>query len=353
MATPAVAPPPPGVGRIVLGLLLAITTGVVATAGVLSWWVHDTVMDTDRFVEVVEPVATADGTVARIGEVATTRILTELDLEGRIATALAAVDDLVPDGFGGLDDLLGGSLGDLLAPGGTDEFASTLAADLEGRVTDAIDGAVQSPRFRAELVTSVRVSHADLVAMLRASDTPTGSGDDRGDLVVDLEPLVDVAAEEAVAELDGVVGQVAGQVVDGLQVPPDVSRLVLVRAEQLDPWRALVGGLDRGKWVLLAAGVLLALATVAVVRRWWGLAAVGVAVVVGAGLVGPVLARVQAGLLADVVDPMGRVTTIEVLDAVIAPVGSTVRLIALAGVVLAALGLAWGLGTWAGRADTA
>ncbi len=350
MTTPPSPRPDPGPGRVALGLLLAVATGLVATTGILSWWVHHTVMDTDRFVEVVEPVATADRTVERIGDQATTRVLAELDLESRITMALAAVDDLVSDNLG---DLLGGSLGDLLG-GGTDELATSLTADLEGRVTDAIDGAVASPRFRAELLRSVRGSHADLVEVLRTSDDADGStAAARGDVVVDLEPLVDVAADEAVGDLDGVAGEIAGQVVGDLQVPDDVSRLVLVRSEQLDPWRALVVNLDRGPWVLVAAGLVLGLAAVAIVARWWSPVALGGALLAGAALVGPVLARVRIRLLADVVDPAGRATATEVVDAVIAPVGTTVRLVVVVGLALVALGLAWGARTWRWRRRTA
>lgn len=331
--------------------MLAVATAMAVAASVLSSWVHGTVLDTEEFVEVVRPVATSSATSQRISDEASARVTAALDLETRIATALQELTDALPDEVGGLDDLLGGglgtllgdglgdllgtgSLGDLLDPDAAATVAPRVAEDLEARVVVAVEAAVDTPEFRDELVRAVEASHVDLVDVVRDDD-----GGAAADLVVDLEPLLRTAAEQAAADLDGLPGQLAQQAVTTLEVPEEETRLVLVQAEQFAPHRANLALLDRGTWAFVTISLLLTAGIVLAARRWWGVVAAGVAVVAGAVLAGWLADDRARGVLDAVTDPAGRATAGDVLDALVVPLDGLVSTVQLGGLVVAGIGL--------------
>ncbi len=84
--------------RPVASWVLAVLAAIGITASVLAAWVHDTVLDTDNFIATISPAIESEAVQLVTADYLSTQLLTALDLENRIATALTDVDDRLSSG---------------------------------------------------------------------------------------------------------------------------------------------------------------------------------------------------------------------------------------------------------------
>lgn len=231
-----------GAGRLArtaASAVLIVLACVLIPVSVLTVWVHDIVLDTDRYVETVEPLASdpaieaaARGHIVRAVEVrvdakrVTAELATWLQSQGLPPTAARAVEGLAPQ----------------------------LNAVVSGAADRAARRFVESDRFEKVWTSANRVAHSTVVHAL------TGRG--RG--------AVGVHEDTVTLDVGTAVDRVRKELVDSGVTPaaniPDVDKqMVLFTSDKLERMRGAAHALDViGTWmpaltVLIAtAGVLLA-----------------------------------------------------------------------------------------------
>jgi hypothetical protein len=230
---------PGRVARKVASSVLIVLACILVPVSVLTVWVHDIVLDTDRYVATVKPLASDPA----VEDAAHNRIVQAVDVrvDGKQATAEIAAW-LQSQGL----------------PPRAAQAVKGLAPQLDAAVTGAADKVatrfVQSDRFEKVWVSANRAAHSAVVHAL------TGKG--RGA----------VGVEDGTVTLDvgTAVDRVKGELIDAGVTPaeniPDVNKqLVLFQSDKLKRMQGAAHALDVvGTWlpvltvILGAAGVLLA-----------------------------------------------------------------------------------------------
>ncbi len=230
---------PGRIARKVASAVLIVLACILVPVSVLTVWVHDIALDTDRYVETVAPLASDPA----IEAAAHNRIVQAVDVrvDGKQVTAdLAAW--LQSQGL----------------PPRTAQAVKGLAPQLDAAVTGAADKVatrfVESDRFEKVWTTANRAAHSAVVHAL------TGEG--RGA----------VGVEEGTVTLDvgAAVDRVKEELVDAGVTPaekiPDVDKqMVLFQSDKLERMQGAANALDTlGNWMpvltvlIAAAGVVLA-----------------------------------------------------------------------------------------------
>lgn len=338
---------------VTLAILAAVTT-LLATVG---WWVHRTVMDTDRFMAVVEPVLESEAVGEAVGERVTEELFTAVGFEQLVTESMDDVDDWLGTGLG---DLLGvdpdGPVGRLLPDDpGLGELAPTLVEAARQRVEEQVAVAVETPRFQAALGRSVRTAHTAAVALLRREPNAVpGESVVDGDVTLDLRPLVEAALGPVVRDTAAVLGLDPEGVPEDLRLGDlaerlgraaglDVSSVVVVSRDQLAPWRDAVATLDRLAWALVALAFVLAVgAILAAPSRSRGAIGLGVGLVVAMALTIPLLDLLERNLVAQAESTGARETVAAMVEVAAADLRWAAATVAATALVIV-LG-AWTLG---------
>ncbi|MFE9605087.1 hypothetical protein [Streptomyces hokutonensis] len=274
---PSQAPAPEGppsaglsttAGRIVrkvASAVLIVLTCVLVPVSVLTVWVHDIVLDTDRYVATVKPLASDPA----IEEAARNRIVQAVDVrvDGKRATAELAAW-LQSQGL----------------PPTAARAVRGLAPQLDAAVTGAADKVatrfVRSDRFEKVWTSANRAAHAAVVHALTGKGRGA-VGVDEGTVTLDVGTAVDRVKQELVD---------AG-VTPAANIPDVDKQMVLFKSDQLKRMQGAAHALDvLGTWmpvltvVLGAAGVFLAYGRRRALAKT-ALGAAGAALVVAVGLV--------------------------------------------------------------------
>ncbi|MFJ6892767.1 hypothetical protein [Streptomyces hokutonensis] len=274
---PSQAPAPEGppsagrsttAGRIVrkvASAVLIVLTCVLVPVSVLTVWVHDIVLDTDRYVATVKPLASDPA----IEEAAHNRIVQAVDVrvDGKRATAELAAW-LQSQGL----------------PPTAARAVRGLAPQLDAAVTGAADKVatrfVRSDRFEKVWTSANRAAHAAVVHALTGKGRGA-VGVDEGTVTLDVGTAVDRVKQELVD---------AG-VTPAANIPDVDKQMVLFKSDQLKRMQGAAHALDvLGTWmpvltvVLGAAGVFLAYGRRRALAKT-ALGAAGAALVVAVGLV--------------------------------------------------------------------
>ncbi|MBB3045557.1 hypothetical protein [Nocardioides soli] len=142
--------------RPVVATVLIILMAVLAPLSVVARWAHDTVSDTDRYVETVQPLASDPAVQAAVIDRITNEIVTRLQID---SVTDRAVDALASRG---LPPLAESSLRALSGP---------LAGAIDGFVKEQVTSLVESDEFETAWVEANRQAHTQLVAVLTGKDT--------------------------------------------------------------------------------------------------------------------------------------------------------------------------------------
>lgn len=230
---------PTRIVRKVASAVLIVLACVLVPVSVLTVWVHDIVLDTDRYVETVEPLASDPA------------------IEDAIHNRLVKAVDVRVDGKQAAAELAAWLQSQGLPPTAA-QAVKGLGPQLNAAVNSVADKVatrfVESDRFEKVWTTANRSAHSAMVHAL------TGKG--RGAIGV----------EEGTVTLDvgTAVEQVKKDLVDAGVTPaehiPDVNKqMVLIKSDKLDSVQSAAHALDVvGTWmpvltvVLGAAGVFLA-----------------------------------------------------------------------------------------------
>jgi hypothetical protein len=348
---------------------LVVLTVVAMIASLVALWARETLYDTDRFMDVVQPALEDPAFYAALSARVAEESLEALDLETRVAAVLdqadlylseVLVDAIEPDpqALARVQAFDRPTLSGLAPP---------IAGALEDRVVAIIERFLTSDQFQARLPDLVRQVHTGGVALV-SGDTaslPNVYTED-GQVRLDLVPVIVEALQGVVGEIEDFLpdvtlpAPVAGAVQQGreelraeladaldAELPEDFGQLTLMTQSDLAEVQQVADQADRQIWVIaLLALLLLGLSIVVSPDRRRTIIALALGVV--AGLVTTMLAvrRLEAALLDQIVDADGRRAVSTAYGELASDLRSLVVVVAVAALVVGAVAHLAGRPTW-------
>jgi hypothetical protein len=293
--------------RSALSFLLVLGCGLVA-ATLIALFVRATVLNTDRYVDTMAPIARSAPVQQAVADKLDTAITSRVDFDGLMAEAL---------------------------PAQADPLAPALAAALQQAIRSQLDSFVASDRFETLWVEANRRAHSRVVALLTTGES--GRLRLEGDTVfLDLSPVVD-RVKTALQErgLDRLADA----------IPPTVDgQVTLLQSEGFVKARRGVD-LLQGLVIVLPILALLCLAGhVALSRpRRRGLLRVGLGLIVTALLL-LIALGIGRSLYLDAIDQqvLPREAAADIFDALIGLLRTGVRVVVIVAVVVALVALVLG-----------
>lgn len=300
-------------------LLLSVLIAVLAITSVLSRYARSEILDTDRYLATVAPLATNPALQKEISAKISDAILARIDVESITADALAAVTESVPavQNRPRIDRAIEG-----LAP--------VIARQAQDFVDETVGSFVHSEQFEDLWLQANRTAHTALVAVATGRAAPESVNiDESGTVTLSLGPMIE---------------NVKARLIDrgftfAEKLPVVDEQFVLFRSPELVRAQRAIDNLDRAATVLPWITIAAAVAAVAVApagRRRRALAVVGLATAVGMLVLALVVLITRAMYLdrvpADVLAPDAARA---IIDTVLTPLRTSLRAVAAAGGVIA------------------
>lgn len=184
-------------------VVLIVLTVIVFAAGVAGAWSRRTVLDTDRYVATVGPLAEDPAVQEYLARTITNQVFLALDVQGRLEEVLEERADRLTF------------------------LAGPITDSVQGFVQDQVDKVVASEQF-ARLWTEVnRLAHEQAVRLLEG-DTEVVSIQE-GKAVLNLVPI----ANEVLKGVSGVVGELVGRPITLPEITPQtIPSEAIARIEQ-------------------------------------------------------------------------------------------------------------------------
>jgi hypothetical protein len=347
--------------RGVAAFILVILTALGVTASAIAWWVHYVALDTDAFMEIVEPAVTSDEFTHALGTRLAEETVTALDLETRFTNRLTALDEYIreelvqaldpgPTAQALIDRLDVPSLADLAVP---------LSAAANERITEAIVGLTASEEFRSAMTAVIRRGHETGVALITDDLESLPNVYVEGeDVKWNALPLVTAAIRFVIEK--GILGgeeislpdlsdnPIASAAIERLRaalserIPDDLGQITVMSTDDLAALQGIGDAFDRGLWLLIILTVvLLAVTLIVSPRRRRTVVQLGVATVIAIVIAGLAVRAAVNAVQGRIVSAEGRAAATSVLaqlqDSAQA-VGITILLIAILVGILAWLG---------------
>jgi hypothetical protein len=189
--------------RRILAPILVVITVVVFTVTVPAAWGARTVLNTDRYVATVAPLANDPAVQQSIASKVTAQVFEALNVEGVISDALASIGDRAT------------------------VLAGPLTTALRGFVQEQVLRVVQSDAFDAFWTEANRFVHTQVVQILRGDEEQVSVVE--GKVLLNLVPMINLA----LAQIDRVASDLIGRDVTLPMLEPDTPRAEAVdRIEQ-------------------------------------------------------------------------------------------------------------------------
>jgi len=179
--------------RIVAAILLVITI-LVFTVTVPAAWGARTVLNTDRYVATVAPLANDPAVQESIARKVTAQVFEALNVEGVISDALASIGDRAT------------------------VLAGPLTTALRGFVQEQVLRVVQSDAFDTFWTEANRFVHTQVVEILKGNEEQVSVVE--GKVLLNLVPLINLA----LAQIDRVASDLIGRDVTLPTIEPDTPR---------------------------------------------------------------------------------------------------------------------------------
>jgi hypothetical protein len=296
-----------GLRRAGLAFLLVLGCGLVALS-LVAFYVRETVLDTDRYVETMAPIAESPDVQQAVADKLNAAITSRVDFASLMREAL---------------------------PTSADPFAPALAAGLETAIRRRLDTFVASDNFERLWVEANRRAHARVIALLTTGES--------GRLLLDGDTVY----------LD--LGAVVDRVRQGLQergldrlaaaIPPSVDgRVTLIQSEGLVKARTWVDRIERLTIVLPILALLCLGGYVALSRpRRRGLLRVGLGLIVTA-LILVAAAGLGRSAYLDAISQnvLPREAAADIFDALIGLLRTGIRVIVVVAVLVTLVALVLG-----------
>ncbi len=347
---------PPGHGW--LSPALTVLTVLALLTAMLAVWVRTTVLDTDRFMGIVEPALSDEAFPAALSDVVAEQVLVALDLDTRVTATLDELDRFLVDSIRDALDLdvdpaVRSRLSRRDRPTLT-ALAPGIATALEARVVEVVDAFVRSDVLATRYADLVRKGHFGAVALARGDEEAiTNVSVDEEAVRLDLVPVIAAALQRVTGDLQELLPDIAipevvgGSVDDGraqleaalrTRLPDDFGQLAIMSRDDLDALQAMVRAVDRLVVAVVGLALMLVLATVVTARdRRRSLLHLGFGVVLGAGAAVLLVGRIEAAILREITGPNGLRVAGVLLDEVTGNLRSVALVVAVSALIVIAL----------------
>ena len=299
--------------------VLCVLVAILAITSVTSRFVRGEILDTDRYISTVAPLASDPAVQAEISNTITDEIFTRIDVEGLTAAALTTLTDAVPatQNAPRVDRAVEG-----LAP--------VLAGQARGFVQQTVSSFVASDEFESLWLQANRAAHTALVAVVTGDVGPSSvTVDDSGTVSISLGTVIE---------------NVKARLLDrgftfAEKIPAVDKQFVLFRSPELVRAQRAVSALDTAADVLPWLTIALAFAAVAVAprgRRMRAFSLAGLSLVL-AMLVLAIALLIGRGLYLDAMPPdiLAPDAATAIIDTVLDPLRLALRAVAVLGLVVA------------------
>jgi hypothetical protein len=244
--------------RWIVGILVVLTC-LSALAAMVSVWARALILNTDRWTEMADRVIREPEVVNALSFRLSTSIVEALDVETRVETALAAVEQL---------------------PDQATLLAGPLTAGVQGILEERIATFLRSDTGREAWSRVNRFAHERIVAVLRG-ETPTGITIEDGTATLNTAVIIDgglMRAEDLISDIlgrevtlptaeeleaSGTADRARALLEErlGVDLPENFGELVLFRSDRLAAAQDAVRILDRFVVLILIVTLILLVAT--------------------------------------------------------------------------------------------
>ncbi len=358
--------------RKVLTWLLVVLTSLGVVSSTIAIWAHQTVFDTDQFMETLDPALTDPALYAVLGDRASSSVLEALDLEVRVTDALSRLDEYISQALLEAIDLDERAL-ELLSRfdrPSLDALAPPIVESLETRVRDRVESFFASEAFVSRFPDLVRRTHEVTVALVRdeLEELPNVYIAE-GEVRLNLIPFITEALRTVVEDLRGFLPDIdlpaivsdrlnegRQQLADAIQaeLPADFGQVTVMSEDALGEAQAVAERLDRFVWLLVLGTILLAAVTIAVSparRRTAVHLALGV--VIGIVIASVAVRRLEGAILTQVTDPDGSEAARVLLGRVFSSLRTIQWLVAIGALIVGIVAYLAGRPAWVTRSVAA
>lgn len=239
-------PKPPGQGsglaRRIVAVFLVVLTAVLACATVPALYLRSEVLDTDRYVATVAPLASDPAIQAEIANKVTAQITEAVDIDGITREAMTELGKVAPRVAAVITGL-----------------APAIAEQTRTLIHSAVSRFVASPQFQ-DLWTQVnRVAHQGIVNL--------ATGNTGGTVSIDESGTVTISTKEIIARVKTLLVE---QGVDiATRIPEVDAQITLLQSPELVRATETIRTLDRTAPILAWMTALSAIGAIAVAPRGW------------------------------------------------------------------------------------
>lgn len=239
---PASSGPGAGLARRIVAIVLVVLTAVLAVAAVPALYLRSEVLDTDRYVATVAPLASDPAIQAEISTKVTAQITEAIDVEGITRDAMAELANTAPRAAAVITGL-----------------APAIAEQTKTLIYSAVAKFVAGPQFQDLWIQVNRAAHQGLVNL--------ATGNTGGTVSIDETGTVTISTKEIIAR---VKTQLVDQGVDLASRIPEVdAQITLLQSPELARAAEVIKTLDRTAPILGWMTVLSAIGAIAVAPRGW------------------------------------------------------------------------------------
>ncbi len=351
-----------------LTVVLVILTTVSVVGTTVAVWAHETVFDTDLFMETVQPALDDPALYEAFSERVTDEAITALDVEARVSVTLTAVDEYLSQALLDAIDISerGQAVLDRFERPSLAVLAGPIADQINARIAMIVDALFTSEEFKARFPDLVRQAHTAVVALVRndLAELPNVYIAE-GNVRLNLTPIIAEAIRRVATEIREFLPDIAVPDVisdradEGRQqlaaavraeLPEDFGQVTLFSEQKLADIQDVARRLDRLVWGLVALTVVLAVTTIAfsATRRR---TTIQLALAVAGGMVIGVVAvrRLESLILEQITSANGLAAARNVLTEVVGSLRTVALLVVVGGVVVALIAYLLGRPTWLGN----
>ncbi|MDN4645742.1 hypothetical protein [Arthrobacter sp. PsM3] len=237
---------PPGRGAVlarqIVAIVLVVLTAVLACATVPALYLRSEVLDTDRYVATVAPLASDPAIQAEITDKVTTQITTAVDVEGITRDAMTELGKVAPRVAAVITGL-----------------APAIAEQTKSLIHSAVSKFVASPQFQ-DLWTQInRVAHQGIVNL--------ATGNTGGTVSIDQSGTLTISTKEIIARVKTLLVEQGVEI--AARIPEVDTQIALLQSPELVRATDAIQTLDRTAPILAWLTALSAVGAIAVAPPGW------------------------------------------------------------------------------------
>jgi hypothetical protein len=323
--------------------LLVVVSSFFALVALIAVWAHQTIFDTDAFMETIEPVLQDPAVNAALGDYITEEATGALALEERLQEPLADLDAFLSTallGFLGLGEQAQELLDRFDRPT-LQALAGPIADRVNERIATRVDEVMASSEVRVLVPQLVRRAHEGAVALARGEmESLPNVSVEEGEVRFNTLPIIARVLQAMAAELRGLLPDVdlpdalsdrADEAIAqfkealGDRVPDDFGQITIMSEDQLVEIQDTATTLDRWTWGLaILAAVLVVITILVSPTRRRTVIQLGIGVIIAIILGVLIVRRVETAVIGEISSPARTETARGILENLFAGLRQTI-----------------------------